>query len=199
MNENFNLFLGFVGLMLALYVHMLAAQDLFRAVYWGLRPDNIARSAWILLELFFQFSIVLSNAAFLLLRSFGTVKPSNDKHLDQSVCIADSDTLTSKSFLLNCWNIEVSTMFLAMLLGSTGIFTPWPPLPDTVPALVVICCSVSFGAICAPFFILVPWQTGPRWWTSCAPYLYMALLISIYLVVPLVNIVYAAVLIPELQ
>jgi len=38
------------------------------------------------------------------------------------------------------------------------------------------------------FMIFVNWKKGPQWWTKYSPYLYFAMIIIVYLVLPVLNI-----------
>ena len=51
------------------------------------------------------------------------VKPkiSDEKNLDPKLRVADSDVLASKSFHLNCWNLEITLMFLTFCIERSGL------------------------------------------------------------------------------
>lgn len=60
--------------------------------------------------------------------------------------------------------------------------------------LEVILYSNYISVICTFTLIFVPWKRGPKKWVKYAPYLFFFLMITVYSIIPIANMVFAAVL-----
>ena len=119
--ENLNLILSFLGMMFSLWIITQVSDQINNWVINPFKSGLPARQMWYTLELFFLFSIVLSHITFLLIRTFTKVKVSNEKLLDPSLCFQDKDILSSKSFHMNCWNVEMTLAFISCIIHHSGL------------------------------------------------------------------------------
>lgn len=193
-NEKFNAALKFLGVMLTLYVTMIISDQIYKSVAVDDQFTLGARSSWFTLELLSQFAVVFSNASYLFLRALTKVKLSDEKHLDPRLRIADSDALTAKSLILQCWNIESSCFWLTNFFIWSSLLPLEAPDPSILTALAWMASTIYFCGLSVPILLFVSWKDGPNWWTSCSPYLYLVLLLSTYIVLPLANILCAVLL-----
>lgn len=60
--------------------------------------------------------------------------------------------------------------------------------------LEVILFSNYISMICTIILIFIPWKQGPKKWVKYAPYLFFFLMITVYMIIPIANMAFAAAL-----
>lgn len=60
--------------------------------------------------------------------------------------------------------------------------------------LVVILVSNYISMICTITLIFIPWKQGPKKWVKYAPYLFFFMMITVYTIIPIANMAFAAAL-----
>ena len=111
------------------------------------------------------------------------------------------DTLLALQKLANAFHNEAVPLIISTVL----LLSPGNVLPDgTVRTFggnqlqfqqLLILVSNYINTLFIAILIFVSWKKGPAWWTKISPYLFFALLVFVYFVVPFLNVVLAMALI----
>lgn len=195
--------LNFAGMLFSIYLLLKVADCNFRtpAPAFCKNLDTAAMVTWFRVELVLNFGIILSNVVFLFLRAIFKHKMQVDDLIDARKKTSNIDTLLALQKLANAFHNEAVPLIISTVL----YLSPGNVLPDgTIRTfggnqlqfqLNLITGSNYINTFFIAILVFVSWKKGPTWWTKISPYLFFALLMFVYFVVPFLNVVLALALI----
>lgn len=195
--------LNFAGMLFSIYLLLKVADSNFRtpAPAYCKNLDTAAMVTWFRVELVLNFGIIISNMTFLFLRSLFKHKMQVDDLIDARKKTSNIDTLLALQKLANAFHNEAVPLIISTFLW----MSPANVLPNgTVRTFggnqlefqqLLILVSNYVNTAFVAILIFASWKKGPQLWTSVSPYVFFALLMTIYFVVPFLNVVLALALI----
>lgn len=145
---------------------------------------------WFRIELITSVGIIVSNAVFLALRSCFKHKIQLDQHIDERKKLPQVDTILALHEIATAFHTQfvpwiVSNMLIFLI--SSGQF-PVAGIDQEVYT-VLFCNYVSVIMIFMLLFI--SWKKGPEWWTSRSPKIYYGMVLTMFVILPSINVIWS--------